>query len=361
MLAVSGLMVAYIATQVFRPGQIEDQMFIAMGIGGLTAGAAAVYGAYLPAVVAFNGPVLGAFIVTVLMVGSKDSLLLAAMTIVYFIMLMQSARTLNGWVRDFFRLRIRNEELNSALFDAKEAAEAANEAKSTFMANMSHELRTPLNAIIGFAEMLEREVLGPIGSPRYVEYAHDVRMSGQHLLSIINTILDLAKSQASTLDLDLTTVDVAPLLEECFNVMRLQADKAAVSFRLETQSGPLPALADETRLRQVIYNLLSNAIKFTDPGGSVVLTGRVSAGAAIEITVRDTGIGMDPAEVALALQPFQQIRHLDRRRTQGTGLGLPFAKTIVELQGGTLEIDSARGKGTVVRVVLPQNRSTIEE
>jgi len=358
MLAVTGLSIAYIASQTFAPPKIEDQLFIAMGVGGLTAGAAAVYGAYLPAVIAFNGPVLAAFTVAVLRVGSADAFLLAAMTIVYFILLMVSARTLNGWVRDIFLLRMRNEELSFALIEAKEAAEGANDAKSIFMANMSHELRTPLNAIIGFAEMLEKQVLGPIGNPRYVEYAHDVHMSGQHLLSIINTILDLAKSQASNLELQLDRVDITGLLRECFNVMRLQADKAAVKFVLETPAEPFFGLVDETRLRQVVYNLLSNAIKFTDPGGSVELSGRVAADGGIEITVKDSGIGMDPSDIAVALQPFQQIRHPGRRAPQGTGLGLPFAKTIVELHGGTLDVQSSKGNGTSVHVVLPASSTS---
>ena len=217
---------------------------------------------------------------------------------------------------DIFDLRIRNDRLTQELIVAKEAAEEANEAKSIIMANMSHELRTPLNAIIGFAEMLEKEVLGPLGTPKYIDYAHDVHMSGIHLLSLINTILDLAKTRASRLELDVEHVELCALLRECFSVMRLQADRAGLQFTLDVPDLTLFADVDETRLRQVLYNLLSNAIKFTDAGGSITLSLRQAANA-VEIEVADTGIGMDLDDVETALQPFMQgqaIESADDRR-----------------------------------------------
>ncbi len=353
LLTGTGLLTACIALQAFVPTDIEHQIFIVMWVAGLTAGATATYGAYPPAVAAFvSFPLLG-FAAAIFMRRTVDSALLGTIVVIYLGLLLMSARTLNRWIVDIFSLRMRNETLTRELTDAKEVAESANDAKSVFMANMSHELRTPLNAIIGFAEMLEKEVLGPIGNDRYVDYAHDVHMSGKHLLSIINTILDLAKTKASHLELDCRPLDVRALLEECFSVMKLQADQANISFTIDLPDTPLCGPIDETRLRQVVYNLLSNAIKFTDPGGVVTLKAGAKLSGEIEIRVVDTGVGMNQDDIDLALQPFMQVSNPGRRAAAGTGLGLPFAKTIVELHGGALEISSARGKGTAVSVTLP--------
>jgi len=352
MLGVSGVLTAFMGTQFYVPTDVEDQVFIAMGIGGLAAGATATYGAYLPAVAIFGTPILVAFSATLFLHGTARSGLLSAMVLVYLALLLSSARLLHRWVFSVFNLRIRNEELTEQIIEAKDAAEAANEAKSVFMANMSHELRTPLNAIIGFAEMLEKEVLGPLGNRRYVEYAHDVRASGQHLLSIINTILDLAKTRASHLELHIEHTDMVALLRECHSVMGVQALQANLTVTAELPDEPLHADLDPTRIKQVVYNLLSNAIKFTDSGGTVTLACRLDRDT-LEIRVTDTGIGMDPAEIELALQPFMQVPQGGRRLTAGTGLGLPFAKTIVELHGGSLTVSSAKGTGTSVLVALP--------
>jgi signal transduction histidine kinase len=352
MLGVSGFLNALMCSQFYVPTNIEEQLFIAMALAGLAAGASATYGAYLPAVAIFVTPILAAFATILFLHGTPRSITLSMMTLVYLVLLLISARMLYGWVANVFTLRIRNEELTGQIIEAKDAAEAANEAKSVFMANMSHELRTPLNAIIGFAEMLEKEVLGPLGNRRYVEYAHDVHTSGQHLLSIINTILDLAKTRASHLELHREQINVADLLRECHSVMRLQALQAGLDLKVEFPP-TLVAHVDPTRIKQILYNLLSNAIKFTDPGGNITMTGRDLDGGAIEIRVSDTGIGMDDSEIALALQPFMQVRQAGRGLSAGTGLGLPFAKSLVELHGGSLVVSSAKGKGTSVLVRLP--------
>ncbi len=352
-LGITGVALGYIATEMPGMTNMEERMFVIMGIGGLSAGVAAMYGVYYPAVIAFLIPILGILAGAFLIHRSQGSDVLAIMTLVYLGSLLAAARVLGDWVRNMFTLRVRNDRLTSELTVAKDDAEAANEAKSVIMANMSHELRTPLNAIIGFAEMLERQVLGPIGNPRYVAYAHDVHMSGKHLLSLINTILDLAKTHLSRLELDIESVDVGVLLRECFSVMRLQAEKAELHFIIEAPDEKLIAKADDTRLRQVVYNLLSNAIKFTDPGGTIMLIGTQAENGGVEIQVADTGIGMDESDIETALQPFMQVKQENGRLSAGTGLGLPFAKTIAELHGGRLEIMSCKGSGTAVTVILP--------
>ncbi len=353
MLFGTSVQTSYMAALVFVPHNLEDRLFIALGLMGIIAGAAATYGSYLPAVAAFIGPITLTLAATVFLHGSPDSTVMGFMVLIYLAFLLASSNRLNKWVVDILTLRVQNEQLTDELIDARDAAEAANDAKSIFMANMSHELRTPLNAIIGFAEMLEKEVLGPLGNPRYIDYAHDVHTSGRHLLSVISMILDLAKHKASHFELDLDPLDIRGLLYECFNVMRLQAAKGNIAFSIDLAPTPLWAKVDDTRIQQVVYNLLSNAIKFTDPGGKVTLTGRSGDDCSIEIIVADTGIGMNAEDQRIALEPFMQVKQPGRRNSAGTGLGLPFAKSIVELHGGTFDLQSARGEGTTVRVRLP--------
>ena len=209
MLGITALIIAVMTPEIFVPPAPEDRMFLIMAIGGLAAGATAIYGVYYAAVAVITIPLLGSLAIVFFLQNTVNTRFLGLMTLVYLTLLLVSARILKRWVWDIFSLRIRNDQLTVELIDAKNAAEAANEAKSVIMANMSHELRTPLNAIIGFAEMLEKEVLGPLGSPRYIAYAHDVHMSGIHLLSLINTILDLAKTRASHLELDLDDISIS--------------------------------------------------------------------------------------------------------------------------------------------------------
>ncbi|HEX4112068.1 MAG TPA: ATP-binding protein [Stellaceae bacterium] len=235
--------------------------------------------------------------------------------------------------------------------EAQLAAEAASRAKSSFLANMGHELRTPLNAIIGFSEILQRGLSGGADS-NHGAYIADILQSGRHLLSIINGVLDLAKSQAGTLTVNFEPIDMGDVLGDCAEMMRDQCVRGGLTLELAKPAGLLPVSGEPSKLRQVVLNLLSNAVKFTEPGGSIALAAR-DQGDTIAIEVRDTGIGMSADDVTVALTPFGQVDNRLARRYEGTGLGLPLAMGLVELHGGTMAIDSAPGRGTTVRIVLP--------
>ncbi len=247
-------------------------------------------------------------------------------------------------------------ERNHELWRAKAESEAANRAKSEFLANMSHELRTPLNAILGFSEIIKDQLLGPAGQPKYVEYANDIHSSGRHLLEVISDILDLSKVEAGQVQLHEEPVALEPVITDCIRLIGARTRDTNIVTELAPD---LPLLrADMTKLKQVLLNLLSNAVKFTLPGGRIVVRARRNDRGGIVIVVADTGIGMRPEDIPKALEPFSQVDGSIDRRHQGTGLGLPLAKSLCELHGGSLEIESEVGEGTMVIVTFPAERST---
>jgi signal transduction histidine kinase len=239
---------------------------------------------------------------------------------------------------------------------AKDAAEAANEAKSQFLAHMSHELRTPLNAIIGFSEVMLSELLGPLGTPQYRTYAADIHQSGSHLLGVINDILDLSKIEAGRQELHEEECDIGEVVAETLRLIGNRA--AAQSVKIEVNLQPnLPKLrADLRMIKQILLNLLSNAVKFTPAGGVVNLSAANAAGGGLCLIVRDTGIGIPTDQLGRVLEPFVQVEGAFSRKYAGTGLGLPLSKTFAELHGGTLEIVSTVDTGTTVTVTFPKER-----
>ncbi len=245
------------------------------------------------------------------------------------------------------------ERLGERLRQAKDAAEAASRAKSQFLANMSHELRTPLNAIIGFSQLIESELLGPVGNQRYREYAADIRGSGEHLLTIIADILDLSRVEAGRMELEPVLTDIAELLRTGERWEEGRARLEGVELKVEVPDGGLQWLVDPTRLKQAIVNLVSNAVKFTPRGGTVSLRA-VEEEDELIICVSDTGVGMTGTQVEQALQPFVQVQNALANKHAGTGLGLPLTKALVELHGGALQIDSSPGCGTSVVLRLPR-------
>jgi signal transduction histidine kinase len=239
---------------------------------------------------------------------------------------------------------------------ARDAAEVANRTKSQFLANMSHELRTPLNAIIGFSEIIGKDMLA-LGSPSvYREYAMDINSSGQNLLQIINDILDMSKIDAGKLELREDEFEIGPAVAHCIRMIGGRAHEAGVLI-VNDLPADLPHLhADQVRLKQILLNLMSNAVKFTPRLGSVKLSARRHEDGSLSLLVTDTGIGMSEDEVVIAMQPFRQIDSDLARKHEGTGLGLPLTKALVELHGGTLTLRSEKGHGTEVAVTLPPSR-----
>ncbi|HEY3149735.1 MAG TPA: ATP-binding protein [Dongiaceae bacterium] len=246
-----------------------------------------------------------------------------------------------------------------ALRDAKVQAEMASRAKSDFLANMSQELRTPLNAIIGLSEMIKSEILGPIVHEQYRTYAGDINASGQHLLGIINEILDLAKVEAGKVELDLRVLDLGEITREGMRLMRTQAEGGGIALEAEI-ARDLPCVrADEQAIRRILFNLLSNAFKFTPRGGTVIVTLRPAAGDdAVELSVLDTGIGIAADDIPRLMQPFVQVDDVYKRRTQGSGLGLAIVRSLVERHGGSIRIESKEGAGTRITLRLPVGGSS---
>jgi PAS domain S-box-containing protein len=239
---------------------------------------------------------------------------------------------------------------------AREAAEAANRAKTELLTNMSHELRTPLNAIIGFSEIMSEKLFGPLGSVKYESYIADIRHSAAHLLLVITDILDLAKIEANSFQLDENLVETGGIIESALRLMKPRANRGGVKLHYDRRHGDVVVRADELALKRVLINLLSNAVKFSHPGTMVVVRSEFNAEGAFVIAVADQGIGMSLDEIPIALAPFRQISSGLQRRYEGTGLGLPIAKQLVEMHGGTLTIESQRRVGTTVTIVLPTGR-----
>ena len=243
------------------------------------------------------------------------------------------------------------------LATARDAAIYASHAKSEFLAHMSHEIRTPLNAILGFSEVMENEILGPVTPPKYREYAGDIHKSGAHLLDLINDILDLAKIEAGKLELQDGEVDVSHAIEASLRFVKERANNAGVSLKTDIETG-LPMLrADERMTKQMLINLLTNAVKFTANRGEVTVLANLDPHGGLRLSVRDTGAGIAAGDIPKVLESYGQADNSRAGVTEGTGLGLPLVKTMIEMHGGTLRIESEINAGTTVTINFPSDRT----
>ncbi|MEX2318384.1 MAG: ATP-binding protein, partial [Bauldia sp.] len=239
---------------------------------------------------------------------------------------------------------------------ARRAAEAANQQKSDFLAKISHEIRTPLNAIIGFSEVMMEERFGPIGNTRYREYMRDIHVSGAHLMSLINDLLDLSKIEAGKVELTFEAVPPNAVIQESVAIMQPQANRERIIIRTSLMAELPNVVADPRSFRQILLNLLSNAIKFTRAGGQVIVSTSLEDSGEVVVRIRDTGIGMTEKDIETALKPFRQVALARDDRDHGTGLGLPLTKALVEANRATFGIESAPNQGTLVKITFPTTR-----
>ncbi|MEP4703278.1 MAG: PAS domain-containing sensor histidine kinase, partial [Hyphomicrobiales bacterium] len=255
-------------------------------------------------------------------------------------------------LRDITQWKRAEEEL----LESRRIAENANAQKSDFLAAISHEIRTPLNAIIGFSEVMMEQHYGPMENPRYLEYARDINASGNHLMSLVNDLLDLSKIEAGKLDLTFSSVILNTVIQECVALMQPDANKDRIIIRTSLMESLPPVVADMRSIRQIALNLLSNAVKFTKAGGQVIISTTLDENGEVAIRVRDTGIGMSEDDLQYALQPFRQVEVDQKNRKPGTGLGLPLTKALVEANRARFIIDSRVNYGTLIQVVFPNER-----
>lgn len=255
------------------------------------------------------------------------------------------------------KLITRQHETNVELAAAKARAETENLEKSKFLANISHELRTPLNAIIGFSEIIKDEVMGALGNDQYKDYVKDIHSSGVHLLSLINDILDYSKAEAGKLEVEVLDVDVTKIMKSCLRLVSPRAESAGVALIDEIPNEHFVIKTDAKRLKQIVLNLLSNSVKFTPANGKVTLHLWYNVTKeSLVVEVSDTGIGIAPKDISKVMSTFGQVENEYNRKYEGTGLGLPLSKKLVELMGGTFHIESDVGKGTKVTINLPKDQ-----
>ncbi len=342
---------------------MTGHLLIALVYACSVAACAALQSSSPPMLVSTQVPYTMALILPPLFEGTSFYFGLATLGVGLCLFMAYLARQLYLTSCDMFSLREDKNELIEQLTAAKiesdkarQRAEAASQAKSEFLANMSHELRTPLNAILGFSEIMRDEVFGKLGKPQYLDYAGNIHESGQHLLGLINDVLDLSRIEAGRFVVRAEEIDVAKAIANALTMFEVRVGQSAIALRADIDANLPHLLADDRAFRQILLNLLSNAVKFTKAGGTVTVFARRAQGGGMTIGVVDTGTGIDPADVHTIFEAFGQGRHDVATREKGTGLGLPIVRGLVEAHGGKVTLDSVLGKGTTVICTFPRER-----
>jgi signal transduction histidine kinase len=353
----AGLMWAAALIYAFPRDDMTRQLVILFLVGGLGSGAVGSMPSQPVAAAAFMGPPLVSVLILLATQGGQTAHVFTLMGLLFVVVLIAA---LNGGFTSFatiVRTRVDSRTLQTRLLEMELAAStAANAAKSQFLANMSHELRTPLNAVIGFSEIIRDQSLGPQAVANYREYAADIHMAGEHLLRIINDVLDISKIEAGKLELQEGETDIAAIVRSSIKLMSQTAFEGGISLEAAVPPDLPMVMADELRLKQALMNLLSNAVKFSDRGGIVTVGAGLRPDGGMAVWVADTGIGMSENEITTALQPFRQVANSLSRAQNGIGVGLSLVDGIVGLHGGRLELTSAPGRGTTVTLILPPQR-----
>ena len=353
----AGLMWAAAVIYAFPRDDMTLQLVILFLVGGLGSGSVASMPSQPVACVAFTGPPLISVLALLATQGGQIAHVFTLMGSLFIFVLIASLTSGFTSFATIVRTRIDSRTLQTRILEMELAAStAANAAKSQFLANMSHELRTPLNAVIGFSEIIRDQSLGPQAVANYSEYANDIHAAGEHLLRIINDVLDISKIEAGKLELHEGETDIGAIVKSGIKLMSQTAFESGIALESTVPDNLPMVLADELRLKQVLMNLLSNAVKFSERGGAVTVGADIRPDGAMAVWVTDTGIGMSESEITTALQPFRQVANSLSRAQNVIGVGLSLVDGIVGLHGGKLELTSAPAQGTTVTVVLPPER-----
>ena len=354
---IAGLLWAIAVVYAFPRDDMTRQLVILFLVGGLGSGAVASMPSQPAACFAFFLPPLISVLVLLATQGGQIAHVFTLMGFLFAIVL--TAALLSGFdsFATIVRTKIDSRTLQTKLLEMELAASTeANRAKSQFLGNMSHELRTPLNAVIGFSEIIRDQALGPGAMENYRDYANDIHAAGEHLLRIVNDVLDISQIEAGRLTLHESETDLRALVESAVKLIGQSAFEGGVALAVKLPPDLPWLMADEVRIKQALLNLLSNAIKFSPRGSTVTVGAGREPDGSLGIWVKDTGIGMSETEIDTAMQPFQQVVGTLSRPHDGVGLGLSLVDGFVTLHGGRLELTSAPGQGTTAKIVLPAAR-----